>query len=107
MRGALLCGTCAHDSSEDPALAVFDRLVPAFEPLLQNGHTPAPVQGASATAILALPLALHHAPVIVAVHLGRGGMGLPPGRIPTLGTSPQSNHFQLWTIRSVGAMPCF
>lgn len=69
----LSLGTCAHDSSEDPALAIFDRLEPALEPLVQNGHAAAPVQGAGAAAVLALPLALNHAPVIVAVHLGRGG----------------------------------
>lgn len=73
--GDLSLGTCAHDSSEDPALAVFDRLEPALEPLVQNGHAAAPVQGAGAAAVLALPLALNHAPVIVAVHLGRGGQG--------------------------------
>ena len=66
-------GTCAQDSSEDPALAVLDWLEPALEPLVQNGHAASPVQGAGTAAVLALPLALDHAPVVVAVHLGRGG----------------------------------
>lgn len=66
-------GTCAHDSSEDPALAVLDGLEPALEPLVQNGHAATPVQRAGAAAVLALPLALNHAPVVVAVHLDRGG----------------------------------
>lgn len=65
-------GTCAHDSSEDPALAIFDWLEPALEPLVQNGHAATPVQWAGTAAVLALPLALNHTPVIVAVHLGRG-----------------------------------
>lgn len=68
----LSLGTCAHDSSEDPALAIFDWLEPALEPLVQNGHAATPVQWAGTAAVLALPLALNHAPVIVAVHLGRG-----------------------------------
>ena len=71
----LSLGTCAHDSSEDPALAVFNWLEPALEPLVQNGHAATPLQWAGAAAVLALPLALHHAPVVVAVHLGRGGHG--------------------------------
>lgn len=74
--------TCAHHSREDPALAVFDRLVLALEPFLQDGHAASPVQRASAAAIFALPLALHHAPVIVAVHLQEGALGPPLGRLP-------------------------
>lgn len=66
--------TCAQDSSKDPALAVFDWLVSALEPLLQDGHTATPVQWAGATAIFALPLALYHTTVIVAVHLSREGL---------------------------------
>lgn len=74
--GVLLSlGTCAHDSSEDPALAVFDWLEPALEPLVQNGHAATPVQRAGATTVFALPLALKDTPIIVAVHLGRGGHG--------------------------------
>lgn len=84
--GVLLSpGTCAHDSSEDPALAVFDWLEPALEPLVQNGHAPAPVQGAGAAAVLALPLALNHSAVIVAVHLAEEGTGPPACRAPFSG----------------------
>lgn len=72
--------TCAHDSSEDPALTIFDWLVLALEPLLQDGHTASPVQWTGATAIFALPLALYHTSVIVAVHLSREGVSQSLGR---------------------------
>lgn len=80
----LSSGTCAHDSSEDPALAIFNRFEPALEPLLQDGHAAAPVQWAGATTVFALPLALHHAPVVVAVHLDIGGTGPATCSVPTL-----------------------
>lgn len=72
--------TCAHDSREDPALTIFDWFVPALEPLLQDGHTATPVQWAGATTIFALPLALYHTLVIVAVHLSREGVSQSLGR---------------------------
>lgn len=78
--GSFSFHTSAHDSSEDPALAVFDWLVLALEPLLQDGHTATPVQRVGATAIFALPLALYHTSVVVAVHLSREGVSQSLGR---------------------------
>lgn len=72
--------TCAHDASEDPALTIFNWLVLALEPLLQDGHTATPVQWVGATAVFALPLALYHTTVIVAVHLSREGISQSRGR---------------------------
>lgn len=86
--GLLFLGTCAHDSSEDPALAVFDWLEPALEPLVQNGHAAAPVQGAGAAAVLALPLALDHAAVVVAVHLAEKAAVHHQAGLPSSGTHP-------------------
>lgn len=104
--GLLSLGTCAHDSREDPALAVFDWLEPALEPLVQNGHAPTPVQGAGAASVLALPLALNHAPVIVAVHLAEEGTGPPARRAPFSGPR-LATPSRVWTTYSLGATPSF
>lgn len=97
--------TCAHDSSEDPALTIFDWLVLALEPLLQDGHTASPVQWAGATTIFALPLALYHTSVIVAVHLSREGVS------QSLGRHLLSFHckliLELWNPKSMGSLFAF
>lgn len=68
---------------------------------MQNGHAAAPVQWAGAATVLALPLALNHAPVVVAVHLHRR-MGPPPGRAPPFSSltivksSPALAHPVIW-----------
>ena len=62
-------GTCAHDSSEDPALAVLDALAAISLPAPQDVHTADPGHGADAVRVVVVPAPQQHALVIVAVDL--------------------------------------
>lgn len=61
--------TCAGDSSQHPALAIFDWPGPSLAPLSEDGDTASPAIRCDAVIVWLLPLTGKYAPVTVCIHL--------------------------------------
>lgn len=77
--------TCAHDSSEDPALPIAHWLAACGMPLLQDGHTASPLGGVDTIHIILTPIAIEHSVVVITVYLKRSHEDVLETSVPATG----------------------